>query len=300
MFNKQKNNIQNEQASSTISSCANFIKAHDVTAAIKEYDTLTDLTTVNTIKQIVIRYQKYNRGWNNNIIQFMDILPTPEERYMGYKMIFQELKRMNHIHSQYTMTLAYRAYFGLKDKTLSEESRLSLEFIWNSLPKMFKDFPWEKPFSLYNLARRQLLVASNIEYDNRRKLPFVWKNDESKIRDKDERWVIEGVDNGLSFRIKSVQYGYYLYPDSKEFNYDDKQRRVFLWKADMPVKYADWVFVPTLLDSFQLWNAQWGEYMAVTKSDFDNDHRQICTWKHGLNSDAGPDVFDWKIFKIYE
>lgn len=301
MYNsKEKNNIQLEQATATISSCANFIKAHDVTAAVKEYDSLTQLATINTIKQIVIRYQKYNRGWNDNIIKFMDILPTAEERHLGYKLIYQELKRMNNLYSQYTMTLAYRAYFGLKDDKLSAESRNHLSFIWNSLPKIFKEFPWEKPFSLYSLARRQLFVASNIEYDNRRQLPFVWKNDEEKIGNKQEQWIIEGVENGMTFRIKSVRYGYYLYPDSKEFNYDEKQRRVFLWKSNLPVKYAEWIFVPTKLDSFQLLNAQWEEYMCITKSDFDNDHRQVCTWKYGLNSDAGADAFDWKIARVFD
>lgn len=295
----QKQTIQGEQIQATTSSCANFIKARDVFAAIKEYKTLHSLAMTNTIKQIVIRYQKYNKGFDRNLIKFFDSLPTIEATHLGYKHIIQEMNRLKSVYDTIGMTLAYRAFIGLKQKDLSDESKKSLEFIWKSIPNILREFPWDKPFSLYNVGRRQLLIASDIDYDSKRQMPFLWKSDEDKLNGS-EKWIIEAVENGFSFRIKSIKTGLYLYTESKEFNYDSHHRRIFLWKRPQPARYAEWNFIPTDQDFFKIENAQWNAFVSVSKSDFDNDHRQITTETAVYCDEEGQNNMSWKINQIFD
>lgn len=290
----RRNNAVDPSFANT-SNCLSNIKNEDFAAALTDYKTLEKLAEINTIKQVIIRFYKFNKTYNSQIFEFLEKLPTIEETTAGYKLLFMEMLRNKEIFTHCGMTLAYRTYKGLNSDTTTELSRDNFNCIWHTIPKVYKNFPWEKPFRLYNMGLKKYLIASDVDYDTERQLTFIWTSGNENLNGND-LWKIEPIEDGIYFKIVSAKYNLPLYADTNEYSHTENWRRIFLWKGNRQIKYFEWILEPSFEDGFNIRNFRWSEYLGITNSDYDNDRRETCTSK--VSPRDNNQNYQWKIVDI--
>ncbi|XP_044734787.1 uncharacterized protein LOC123297258 isoform X2 [Chrysoperla carnea] len=140
-------------------------------------------------------------------------------------------------------------------------------------------------------------VRQSMEQPNYQNIEEIFKNMFGDIKRKIPSWARNIIWNGDKCKLKNRNWDQYIYADGA-IDYDSERRRVFSWQVGTPQGIMEpesqWKFeTDDEGESFMLKNVRWNEYLYAASDyfNYDNNRRQVFTWRPGTQVLQG----SWKI-----
>lgn len=273
--NVKKFNIafsNNENNSEKLKKISQLIKKNNYEDAVEQFKQIKTLQLFKDLLKDIVN--ESDTRFSENVIKFLDQLDNLGYSVLGYKILYNALRTKN---SFIKTTIAYRVLkLAYDDSTpINDNTMENLKYIFNNLPINLTSFPFNTEFSIRNKAFYDYLIESKIDYDDDRGKVFTQKIEPIK----NDTWLLETINNGLTFRILTKSKRNYLYADNDKYLYDKERRRIFLKIGNNLPKYAEWKLEYMLDGSFRIKSNYWDEYLYDADGfNYDDDNRRIFTW----------------------
>lgn len=233
----------------------------------------------NSYNQLISSIYGNNISNAEKVIDFFDSLPDDDETIQGYRLLYDQMIKNNHLYSTLTTTIGYRALKFIKERKSENENLL---YIRDNLPESLKNFTNIYQIYIDNAKGDERLATglTNFLFDEKRRLVVTNVAGRESPFSMSSDWIINPVLNGRYFQIyiDGFDIKQYLYADSNELSRDIYRRNVFLWKNSdsTPIDKARWMIEPINgSSSFKIKNVYWNEYLFIddgfvmtTRSEF--------------------------------